>query len=697
MKKFLSTLMLVLVTLAVQAQILTPVTWKFKLEDSGSPEKEIVFTATTDKGWHLYDQDLPEGGPVSTSFTFETLTGAELVGKPVPSVKPTVVYDEQFAMNLRWFPGTVSFVQKIKVTDPAKFKAEGEVEFMVCNDETCLPPERVSFSFDKKNLTAAVSTSAAAISETPEVEQQDVTALQPDTQAIAVESETPVTPGDVKANGVAASPAQITNELTDNAALWTPVTDQLKSFGDTTVSATDTSWLFIFFAGFLGGLIALLTPCVWPMIPMTVSFFLKRTKDRRKAIRDALTYGLSIIVIYLVMGLLITGIFGASALNDLSTNAIFNILFFLLLVIFAISFFGAFELVLPASWTNKLDTKADSTTGIISIFFMSFTLVLVSFSCTGPIIGTLLVQAASMGTAVGPAIGMFGFALALSIPFSLFAIFPNMLQSMPKSGGWLNSVKVVLGFLELALALKFLSVADLAYGWRLLDREVFIVLWIVIFILLGCYLLGKIKFSHDSDVPYVSVPRLFMAIISFAFAVYMVPGLWGAPLKAISAFAPPLYTQDLNLYKNEVHAAFDDYESGMAYAKKVNKPVMIDFSGFGCVNCRKMEASVWTDPKVKQMLENDYVLITLMVDDKTKLPEPITIEEHGKTRKLKTIGDKWSYLQRSKFGANAQPFYILLNDKGEPLGPSYAFNEDVSKYIQFLQNGLKQFKAEQTK
>ena len=392
------------------------------------------------------------------------------------------------------------------------------------------------------------------------------------------------------------------------------------------------------------------------------------------------------------MGLLITGIFGASALHDLSTNAIFNIIFFLLLVLFAVSFLGAFELVLPASWTSKLDSKADSTTGVLSIFFMSFTLVLVSFSCTGPIIGTLLVQAASMGTAVGPAVGMFGFALALSIPFSLFAIFPNMLQSMPKSGGWLNSVKVVLGFLELALALKFLSVADLAYGWRLLDREVFIVLWIVIFALLGAYLLGKIKFSHDSELKYVSVPRLFMSIISFAFAIYMIPGLWGAPLKAISAFAPPLYTQDFNLYKNEVHAAFDDYEAGMAYAKKVNKPVMIDFSGFGCVNCRKMEASVWTDPTVKQTLENDYVLITLIVDDKTKLAEPIEIQENGKTRKLKTIGDKWSYLQRSKFGANAQPFYILLDHEGQPLGPSYAFNEDVAQYMQFLRDGLNRFK-----
>ena len=694
MKKLISSIMLALIALVAQAQILTPVKWKIKLDDKGgAPEKEIVFTATADKGWHLYDMNLPEGGPVSTSFTFETLNGAELIGQPVPSVKPTTVYDEQFAMNLRWYPGTVSFIQKLKVTDPAKFKVEGEVEFMACNDETCLPPDQIPFSFDKKSIH--VDPALAANSSTTEVDKEDATAIQPDTQVVAEDASELNTPDPAAKETPATTSPKASDSLTDSPNLWSPVIDQLKAFGDSTVSAADTSWLFIFFAGFLGGLIALLTPCVWPMIPMTVSFFLKRTKDRKKAIRDAITYGLSIIVIYLVMGLLITGIFGASALNDLSTNAIFNILFFLLLVVFAVSFFGAFELVLPASWTSKLDSKADSTTGVLSIFFMSFTLVLVSFSCTGPIIGTLLVQAASMGTAVGPAIGMFGFALALSIPFSVFAIFPNMLQSMPKSGGWLNSVKVVLGFLELALALKFLSVADLAYGWRLLDREAFIVLWIVIFSLLGVYLLGKIKFSHDSEVKYVSVPRLFMAIISFAFAIYMVPGLWGAPLKAISAFAPPLYTQDFNLYKNEVHAAFDDYESGMAYAKKVNKPVMIDFSGFGCVNCRKMEASVWTDPKVKQMLENDYVLITLMVDDKTKLPQPIEIQENGKTRKLKTIGDKWSYLQRSKFGSNAQPFYILLNDEGQPLGPSYAFNEDVSKYIQFLQNGLKEFKKEQ--
>ena len=682
MKKLIATLWLACLVCFVQAQILTPVTWKIHLDDTGASEKSIVFTATADKGWHLYDMNLPEGGPISTSFTFETLTGAELIGTPTASVAPTTVYDEQFAMNLRWYPGTVSFTQKFKVTDAAKFKMEGQIEFMACNDETCLPPDQIDFSYTKRDIRmdgAATGTTEETVEPEPSTEETTEAPATPATDTPAV--------GDQPKSQASHAPAV----LTDAPALWTPVIDQLKAFGDATVAAADTSWLFIFFAGFLGGFIALLTPCVWPMIPMTVSFFLKRTKDRKKAIRDAVTYGLSIIVIYLVMGLLITGLFGASALNNLSTNAIFNIIFFLLLVVFAVSFFGAFELVLPASWTNKMDAKADSTTGFLSIFFMSFTLVLVSFSCTGPIIGTLLVQAASMGTAVGPAIGMFGFALALSIPFSLFAIFPNLLQNMPKSGGWLNSVKVVLGFLELALALKFLSVADLAYGWRLLDRETFIVLWIVIFCMLGAYLLGKIKFSHDSEVKYVSVPRLFMSIISFAFALYMVPGLWGAPLKAISAFAPPLYTQDFNLYESEVHAAFDDYEAGMAYAKKVGKPVMIDFSGYGCVNCRKMEASVWTDPKVKQMLEQDYVLITLIVDDKTNLPAPIEIQENGKVRKLKTVGDKWSYLQRSKFGANAQPFYILLDGEGMPLAPSYAFDEDVSKYIQFLQDGLKQF------
>ena len=681
MKKVLSFMLLLMIAWAAEAQILTPVKWEIKLEDSDSSVKTLLFSAKLDNGWHLYDMNLPEGGPISTSFNYETLKGAKTVGSPVPSKKATTVYDEQFEMNLSWYAYEVSFTQKLEITNPKAFKVEGYVEFMACNDENCLPPDKESFSFNQSNINVEKTLQAMAkVEDIPAEELADTVSVVEEVSedvSVAKPNKTADTEG--------------TSSSLAHSDLWEPVIEELKAFGDTTVTAADTSWLFIFFAGFLGGLIALLTPCVWPMIPMTVSFFLKRTKDRKKAIRDAVTYGVSIIVIYLVLGLLITGIFGASALNDLSTNAIFNIIFFLLLVLFAVSFFGAFEIVLPSSWTNKLDMKADSTTGIISIFFMSFTLVLVSFSCTGPIIGTLLVQAASMGSKVGPAIGMFGFALALSIPFSFFAVFPNMLQSMPKSGGWLNSVKVVLGFLELALALKFLSVADLAYGWRLLDREVFVVLWIVIFALLGFYLLGKIRFSHDSELKHVSVPRLFMAIISFGFSIYMIPGLWGAPLKAISAFAPPLYTQDFSLYDNEVHAAFTDYEAGMEYAKRNNKPVMIDFSGYGCVNCRKMEASVWTNIRVKDILEKDYVLITLIVDDKSKLPEPIEIVENGKTRVLRTVGDKWSYLQRSKFGANAQPFYVLLDGDGKPLSPSYAFDEDVSKYIQFLNKGLSEF------
>jgi thiol:disulfide interchange protein DsbD len=457
------------------------------------------------------------------------------------------------------------------------------------------------------------------------------------------------------------------------------------------VSEMSLWWIFI--SGFIGGIIALLTPCVWPMIPMTVSFFLKRNAaSRKKAVSQAIVYGVAIIAIYLALGLLITAIFGASALNNLATSAVFNLIFFALLVLFAISFFGGFDLVLPASWTNKMDSKAESASGTLSIFFMAFTLVLVSFSCTGPIIGTLLVEAATWGNILSPTIGMFGFALALAIPFALFAIFPSWLQTMPKSGGWLNAVKIVLGFLELAFALKFLSVADLAYGWGILDREVFLVLWIVIFALLGMYLLGKLKFPHDSEVEHVSIPRLFLAIFSFAFAIYLVPGLWGAPLKAISAFSPPMYTQDFSLYDGEVRPKYTDYESGMAYAKQVGKPALLDFSGYGCVNCRKMEASVWTDPRVKNIIDNEYVLITLVVDDKTRLPEVIEVEENGRITRLKTVGDKWSYLQRHKFGANAQPYYIALDNEGKPVGPSYAYDENVEKYIEFLQTGLKNYK-----
>jgi len=684
-KRLLFTALWLTSSLAAIAQILTPVIWDIKLIDSESTEKEIHFTADADQGWHVYDMNLPKGGPISTSITYERLQGAELVGTPTPTVAPTTIHDDIFDMELRWFSGKVTFVQKIKVTDPQHFALSGEVEYMACNDETCLPPDRIIFSFGKKDVRLTRT----------ETETNDSTYADTDT-IIALEDDlTNFTATDIPAvtpytrNNKPTAPEGV---LTTRPELWTPVIDRIHAFGETDITSGKSPWWFIFIAGFAGGLLALLTPCVWPMIPMTVSFFLKRNKQRRKAIGEATLYGLSIIVIYLAMGLLITGIFGASALNDLSTNAVFNIIFFLLLVLFAVSFFGAFEIVLPSSWTNKADAKADATSGVLSIFFMAFTLALVSFSCTGPIIGTLLVETASGGSVTGPAIGMAGFALALAIPFAFFAVFPNFLQNMPKSGSWLNSVKVVLGFLELALALKFLSVADLAYGWRILDREVFLVLWIVIFALLGFYLLGKLRFRHDSELAHISVLRLFLAIISLSFSIYMIPGLWGAPLKAISAFAPPLYTQDFNLYEDEVHSAFDDYEAGMEYARRIGKPVMIDFSGYGCVNCRKMEAAVWTVPEVKSLIDNQYVLITLMVDDKSRLPAPVSITENGKQRMLKTVGDKWSYLQRVKFGANAQPYYVLLDHDGNPLGPPYAYDEDAAKYVAFLTNGLRNFR-----
>lgn len=649
-----------------------PVSWKMSIADKGNGEIELVANATIAAGWHLYDTQIPDGGPFPTSISIDEVKGAVAVGTfHAVNSKLHKDFDKVFEMEIGYYEKTATFVQKFKITDKSKFVLKGDVRAQACNDRECTPPIPIDFSFTSGNLPATVTVSTGAA--TDQTNDPQTTA---DTATLA--------------NNDNISQEQ-TTEIQD-ANLWTPVIEEVKAFG----AAGDTSnrsLLYIFGAGFIGGLIALMTPCVWPMIPMTVSFFLKRNKKNRgKAIKDAIIYGLSIIVIYVLLGLLVTAIFGASALNDLSTSALFNLIFFGLLVFFAISFLGAFELVLPASWTNKIDSKADSTTGIISIFFMAFTLALVSFSCTGPIIGTLLVDAASSGDIIAPAVGMFAFAFALSIPFALFAIFPSLLESMPKSGGWLNSVKVVLGFLELALALKFLSVADLAYKWGILDREVFLVLWIVIFTLLGLYLLGKLKFAHDSDLKYISVPRLFMAIISLAFAIYLVPGLWGAPLKTVSAFAPPHFTQDFNLYEGTVHAKFDDYEAGMEYAKKNNKPVMIDFSGFGCVNCRKMEASVWTDPRVKYILENDYVLITLMVDDKEKLPEVIEVEENGKMTKLKTIGDKWSYLQRHKFGTNSQPYYVLLDNAGNPIGPSYAYDENVDKYLKFLKTGIDNYK-----
>ena len=691
MRKIISFLLLSFVVYALQAQIKDPVKFKTELTPLSDTEAEVVFTATMDKGWHVYSTDLGDGGPISATFNVDNKSGVELVGKLKPVGKEVSTFDKLFEMKVRYFENTAKFVQKVKFTGGA-YAIEGYLEYGACDDESCLPPTQVPFKFSG---VAKAGNAAATKTEQSKAEQPEQKVVD---KADKKEEATSVASKDSSAM-MELVPATTTEAATDiqpavaSSELWKPVISDLQALGEEH-GQEDMSWIYIFITGFLGGLLALFTPCVWPIIPMTVSFFLKRSKDKKKGIRDAWTYGASIVVIYVALGLAITLIFGASALNALSTNAIFNILFFLMLVIFAASFFGAFEIRLPSKWGNAVDSKAESTTGLLSIFLMAFTLSLVSFSCTGPIIGFLLVQVSTTGSVVAPAIGMLGFAIALALPFTLFALFPSWLKSMPKSGGWMNVIKVTLGFLELAFALKFLSVADLAYGWRLLDRETFLALWIVIFALLGFYLLGKIKFPHDDDDNKVGVTRFFMALISLAFAVYMVPGLWGAPLKAVSAFAPPMQTQDFNLYKNEVHAKFDDYDLGMEYARLNGKPVMLDFTGYGCVNCRKMEAAVWTDPKVSDLINNDYVLITLYVDNKTPLTEPVKIIENGTERTLRTVGDKWSYLQRVKFGANAQPFYVLLDNQGKPLNKSYAYNEDIPKYIEFLQTGLENYKKE---
>lgn len=664
-------LLMALFCLPMFAQMQDPVQFKTEWKEISATEAEIVFTGTIDAGWHVYSTELGDGGPTSATFNIDEIKGAELVGKLTPGAGEIDKMDPIFGMQVRYFEKSAKFAQKVKLTG-GDYVIKGYLEYGACNDENCLPPTAVDFSYSGKAQAAAQAPSVQP-SDQPKT-PAPVSEVKEDTATMAVDS-------------TASAPVQLkgTNDY------WKPVIKELSEFGETQQQDTH-SWVYIFFAGVVGGLLALFTPCVWPIIPMTVSFFLKRTKDKKKGIRDAWTYGASIVVIYVALGLAITLIFGASALNALSTNAIFNIFFFLMLVVFAASFFGAFEITLPSKWSNAVDSKAEATTGLLSIFLMAFTLSLVSFSCTGPIIGFLLVEVSTTGSIIAPALGMLGFAIALALPFTLFAMFPSWLKSMPKSGGWMNVIKVVLGFLELVFALKFLSVADLAYGWRLLDRETFLALWIVIFGLLGFYLLGKIKFPHDDDSTKVGVGRFFLALISLAFAVYMVPGLWGAPLKAVSAFAPPMQTQDFNLYDDEVHAKFQDFDAGMEYARQQGKPVMIDFTGYGCVNCRKMELAVWTDPQVSKMLKEDYVLITLYVDEKAKLPEPIKIMENGKERTLRTVGDKWSYLQRSKFGANAQPFYVLIDNEGNPLNKSYSYDEDVAKYIDFLQTGLKNYK-----
>ena len=672
MKKILfSTLVLLLtVVTAVQAQVNFSVQYK----RVNATTVDIVFHGKADAGWHIYSTNIGEGGPTPATFGVDRIKGARLKGSLKPGPGAKTMQDPIFEMPVTFFEHQATFTQRVELTEK-EYELKGYLKFGACNDENCLPPTSVDCKLQGTDGPAAQAAAPAAQPEAPVA--PEASAAQPEAPAAADTAATAALPV-VAVDSAAAK------------TLWTPVIDELRSFGGDTGDVAGKAWWYIFFLGFVGGLVALFTPCVWPIIPMTVSFFLKRAGDRAKGIRDAMTYGVSIIVIYVALGLIITTLFGANALNDLSTNAIFNILFFLMLVVFAASFFGGFEITLPSKWGDAVDNKAEKTTGLLSIFLMAFTLSLVSFSCTGPIIGFLLVEVStSGGSALAPTIGMLGFAVALALPFTLFALFPTWLKSAPKSGGWLNMVKVVLGFLELAFALKFLSVADLAYGWHLLDRETFLALWIVLFALLGVYLLGGIKFPHDDeDEHHTSVPRFFLALASLSFAVYMVPGLWGAPVKAVSAFAPPISTQDFNLDPVKIEAKFRDYEAGMAYAQSVGKPVVVDFTGHGCVNCRKMELAVWHDAKVRDLLMKDYGLISLYVDEKAPLPEPIEVQEGGQTTTLRTVGDKWSYLQRSKFGANAQPFYVLIDNQGKPLNHSYSYDEDVDKFVKFLKTGL---------
>ena len=664
-------------TVSCMAQMQTPVRFSVQQKRLSDNSLEVEFVGKADAGWHVYGTDIADGGPTRAELTLEKTVGLKPDGtlRATGSVHRAV--DDLFEMEVSFMEGTVKFAQKFIITGP-KYEVAGYLTYGACNDQNCMPPTNVEFSFDGIGITD------------PEPAPAEQEKVEEKAEEQVAESDT-----------FAADVQDVDTAAEDfSGDLWAPVIDELKALEDG-ADAKDTSLLGIFLLGMLGGLVALLTPCVWPIIPMTVSFFLKRNKDRSKGIREAVTYGVCIVVIYVALGLLVTLCFGASALNALSTNAVFNIFFFLMLLVFGASFLGGFEITLPSRFTNAVDKKSETTTGILSIFLMAFTLSLVSFSCTGPIIGFLLVELGTTGNLLAPSIGMLGFAIALALPFTLFAMFPAWLKSAPKSGNWMNCVKVCLGFLELAFALKFLSVADLAYGWHLLDRETFLCLWIILFALLGAYLIGWIRFPHDED-EYndmgevivnhrTGIPRFFGAMLSFAFALYMVPGLWGAPCKAVSAFAPPMQTQDFNLYENEVKAKFTDYDEGMAYAKARNMPVMIDFTGYGCVNCRKMEAAVWTDPRVAEIMNNKYVLITLYVDEKTPLPEPIVVKENGEESKLRTVGDRWSYLQRSKFGANAQPFYVLLNNEGHPLNKSYSYNEDISAYLDFLQKGLEKF------
>ena len=668
LKRIYTLFIIIMGALGSMAQLAEPV--KFVVTESVNEkgQLEVSFKGTVEEGWHVYGSNFEDGGPQRAIVTLEKGDGVKMLGGLKTIGKLHRGTDPMFAMEVETVEGDVTFVQTFELTG-ATYELSGYLTYGACNDQNCIPPTTVDFAFKGGSANAVVNT-------------------------VAISEEAP---GDGASSDAVAISGHSSLEASND--LWAPVIEELKSDANVSTQA-DTSLFWIFLMGIVGGLLALLTPCVWPIIPMTVSFFLKRSKDnRRKGIQDAITYGISIIVIYVGLGMLVTLFFGASALNAMSTNAIFNIFFFLLLVLFGLSFLGGFELTLPSSWSNAVDSKAEKTTGLLSIFLMAFTLTLVSFSCTGPIIGFLLVEVGTSGSILAPTMGMLGFAVALALPFTLFALFPTMLKSAPRSGNWMNSIKVMLGFLELAFSLKFLSVADLAYGWGILDREVFLCLWIVIFAMTGLYMLNIIRLPHDEDEydedgnivtrPRTSIIRLVVGMVSLAFALYMVPGLWGAPCKAVSAFAPPVNTQDFNLHSQEVTPKFDDYDMAMAYAKEKNMPVMLDFTGYGCVNCRKMEAAVWTAPEVAEIINNKYILVTLHVDDKTPLPEPIVVTENGQERKLRTVGDRWSYLQRYKFGANAQPFYVLLGPDGKPLAPSYSFNEDVNAYIEWLNSGLK--------
>lgn len=682
---FLFTLFISLTALAQQ----NPVHFSVQQKQVSPTEVDLIFAAKIDKGWHVYSINLPSGGPVSTALHVEQAEGVAPLGKLTTRGNELNVYDKSFEMKLRYFENSVTFVQRYKITAKT-YSIKGYLEYAACNDEMCMPPMQEEFNFKGNGPSEAPAASPSASPATTQDAETPVEGLS------ALSSMAADTASTTQSNAVdSVSQQSGTTQSVIDVDLWQPVVKELAAFNNNQNTDNQSLW-YIFFMGIIGGLVALLTPCVWPIIPMTVSFFLKRAKDdRKKGIRDAITYGLSIIVIYMGLATLVTLIFGPQKLNELATNAPFNIFFFLLLLVFAFSFFGWFELRLPSSWGNAVDNKAAATTGLLSIFLMAFTLSLVSFSCTAPVVGLLLVQAATSGDWIAPAVGMFGFALALALPFTVFALFPSWLKQAPKSGSWMNTIKVFLGFIELAFSLKFLSVADLAYGWRLLDREAFLAIWIVLFALLGLYLIGKLKFPHDDlEQKAMPVPAIMLGLCSLAFSVYMLPGLWGAPVKAVSAFAPPINTQDFNLAPQTVHAKYTDYDEGMRAAAAAGKPVLIDFTGFGCVNCRKMEASVWSDPRVANKLMNDYVLISLYVDDKTPLKTPVKVKRpDGSTRTLRTVGDKWSYLEETKFGYLAQPFYVPLDNEGKPLTGSYSYKEDVPAYLDFLDTGLENYKS----